>query len=459
MARDYKDAVRLAINAGLNVRTEFNPPDGYILPLRELVREGAVSRETLDSRVRDVLRVKFIRGLFDRPYVEKPADADTVVRSKEHLALALRASRESLVLLKNEGNLLPLSRQIRSLLVVGPNAAATDHANNRYGPYDPPTVSVLEGIRKKVAPGIEVKYALGCELVDKNWPESELLPEPLSEAEQKLIDEARRLAQQVDAVVAVVGESDSLVGEGRSRTSLDLPGRQLDLIRAVYEAGKPTVVVLINGRALTVNWVAKHVPAVLEATFPGEFGGIAIADALFGDYNPGGKLSFTIPKTVGQLPMNFPTKPAAQAAERTGGPNDTTTLANGVLYPFGHGLSYTTFAYENLRITPGRQRAGGSFQVSVDVTNTGARGGDEVVQLYLRDVLSSITTYEQVLRGFQRITLVPGEKRTVSFQLHDQDLQLLDREMHWVVEPGAFEAQVGSSSADIRLKARFEVTK
>lgn len=457
VASDYKDAVRIAVNAGLNVRTEFNSPANYILPLRELVREGAVSRETLASRVRDVLRVKMIRGLFDRPYVPKPADADRIVRAPDHLALALRASRESLVLLKNDGNLLPLSKALRSVLVVGPNAASTSWANNRYGPYDPPTISVVEGIRKLVAPTTEVKYALGCDLVDPNWPDSELLPEPLSAGEQARIDEARTLARQVDAIVVVVGESDSVVGESLSRTSLDLPGRQLDLIKAMRESGKPTVVVLINGRALTTNWVSKFIPAVIEATFPGEFGGQGVAEALFGDVNPGGKLSFTVPKTVGQIPMNFPTRPGAQAEQKGGGPNGKSSLANGALYPFGHGLSYTTFKYTNLQIAPKVQTPNGSVRVSVDVTNSGTRKGDEVVQLYVQDVLSSVVTYEQVLRGFQRVTLAPGETRTLSFTLGPEDLQLLDEQMHWVVEPGSFEVRIGSSSVDIRLTDRFEI--
>ncbi len=459
VAADYKDAVRLAINAGLNVRTEFNPPANFILPLRELVREGAVTRETLDSRVRDVLRVKFSRGLFDRPYVARPAEADRIVRAPDHLALALRASRESLVLLKNDGGVLPLSRNLRSLLVVGPNAASTSFANNRYGPYDPPTISVLEGIRRAVSPRTEVKYALGCELVDPNWPESEILPEPMSDEEKALTEQARAAAMHADAVVAVVGESDAIVGESMSRTSLDLPGRQLDLVKAVAESGKPTIVVLINGRALTINWVARHVPGILEATFPGEFGGQAVAEALFGGYDPGGKLSFTVPKTVGQVPMNFPTRPGAQAEQRGGGPNGKSTLVNGVLFPFGHGLSYTIFRYENLRISPPAQNARGTVSVSVDLINAGSRTGDEVVQLYLTDLVSSVITYDQVLRGFERVTLQPGEKRTVTFTLGPEQLQLLDARMQWVVEPGTFEVQVGSSSADIRLKGRFEIIR
>ena len=460
VAADYKDAVRQAINAGLNVRTEFNPPANYILPLRELVREGAVTRQTLDSRVRDVLRVKFIRGLFDRPYVASPADADRVVRAPEHLALAHRASRESLVLLKNEGNLLPLGKTVGSILVVGPNAIGPQAPEpNSYGPYDPATISVLDGIRRTVSPTTDVKYALGCELVDPDWPESEILPQPMSDREKALIDEATGLARQVDAVVVVVGESYLIVGESRTRTSLDLPGRQLDLIKALHATGKPTIVVLINGRALTINWVARNVPAVLEAMFPGEFGGLAVAEALFGDLNPGGKLSFTVPKTVGQIPMNFPTRPAAQAEQRGGGPNGKATQVNGVLYPFGHGLGYTTFRYDNLQVAPRSQKPGGLVRVSVDVTNTGTRDGDEIVQLYLQDVLSSVITYEQLLRGFERIHLAAGEKRTVSFTLGPEDLQLLDGEMRWVLEPGSFEVRIGSSSTDIRVKDRFEIVR
>jgi beta-glucosidase len=457
VAADYKDAVRLAVNAGLNVRTEFNGPANYILPLRELVKEGAVSAATLDSRVRDVLRVKFVRGLFDRPYVERPADADRVLRAPAHLALALRASRESLVLLKNDGNVLPLRKDLGRVLVVGPNAASTSYANNRYGPYAPPTVPIVDAIRRLVGPTVDVKYALGCDFVDPGWPESELIPEPPTAKEKALIDEAVALAAASDVIVAAMGESDEMVGESMSRTSLDLPVRQLDLLRALHATGKPVVVVLVNGRALTTNWVAKYVPAVIEATFPGEFGGQAIAEALFGDYNPGGRLSFTVPKTVGQVPFNFPTRPGAQAEQKSGGPNGRSTLANGPLYPFGHGISYTTFRYDSLEVTPARQKAGGRVTVSVTVTNTGTRTGDEVVQLYLQDVLSSVITYEQVLRGFERVHLEPGQSRTVRFTLDAEAMQLLDARMSWVVEPGTFEVRVGSSSADVRQKARFEI--
>ncbi len=458
VAADYKDAVRLAINGGLNVRTEFNSPANYILPLRELVKEGAVTAETLNSRVRDVLRVKFIRGLFDKPYVARPAEADAVLRAPAHLALSVRASRESLVLLQNDGT-LPLRKDIGRVLVVGPNASSTSYANNRYGPYAPPTISVVDSIRRVAPNTVDVKYASGCDFVDPNWPESELLPDPLSPKEQSLIDEAVALARQSDVVVAVMGESDQMVGESMSRTSLDLPGRQLDLLKALHATGKPLVVVLINGRALTTNWVAKHAKATIEAMFPGEFGGQAIAEALFGDYNPGGRLSFTVPKTVGQVPFNFPTRPGAQAEQTKEGPNGKSTLANGPLYPFGHGLSYTTFKYDQFQVTPATQKAGQAVTVSLVVTNTGSRAGDEVVQCYLQDVLSSVITYEQVLRGFERVHLAPGESKTVRFTLDAEAMQMIDAQMKWVVEPGVFEVRVGSSSSDIRQKGRFEIVR
>ncbi|HEX6183291.1 MAG TPA: glycoside hydrolase family 3 N-terminal domain-containing protein [Pyrinomonadaceae bacterium] len=451
VASDMKDAVRQSIEAGLNVKTNFTQPEDFILPLRELVREGKVSMRTLDDRVRDVLRVKFTVGLFDRPYVADAEESARVVNSAEHQRVALRAARESLVLLKNERGALPLSKELRSIAVVGPLADDDRNTQNRYGPSGVKGVTVLEGVRAKLGDRARINYAKGCEVVDARWPESEVLPEPLTKAELEEIEKAAEAAKKSDAAVVVLGDlSPRTVGESATRTSLDLPGRQLELVRAVHAAGKPVVVVLINGRPLSINWVDRNVPAVLEAWFPGAQGGTAIADALFGDYNPGGKLTVTFPKTVGQLPFNFPTKPNAQwEGERT--------RVNGALYYFGHGLSYTTFEYTNLKITPSRQTAGGNVSVSLDVKNTGTREGDEVVQLYTRDVVSSVTTYEKNLRGFERVRLRPGETRTVSFTLTPADLALWDRGMKFVVEPGAFRVMIGSSSEDIRLKGEFSV--
>jgi beta-glucosidase len=231
-------------------------------------------------------------------------------------------------------------------------------------------------------------------------------------------------------------------------------------LQALQATGKPVVLVLINGRPLTINWANKYVPAIFEAWFPGAEGGTAIAEAIFGDINPGGKLTMTFPKSVGQLEYNFPFKPASQAGQPGKGPNGGgSTLITGALYPFGYGLSYTTFAYSNLNITPESQHKQGDVQVSVDIKNTGKLKGDEVVQLYLKDMVSSVTTYDTQLRGFERITLAPGETKTVKFTLHPDDLALLDKNMKWVVEPGAFEVRIGSSSEDIRIKKQFNITE
>lgn len=451
VAPTYKDAVRQSVQAGLNVRTTFTPPDVFINPLRELVREGKLSMKTIDERVRCVLRVKFLLGLFDRPYVEEPELSDKIVGCREHQKLALRASRESIVLLKNEGKLLPLRKDIKSILVAGPNADAVKSSLSRYGPSNVKVISVLEGIKNKVSQRTEVKYAKGCELTDENWPESEILPSPPTKSEKKQIEEAERIAKKVDVAIVVVGGSEKTCGESRSRTSLELPGYQLDLVKAIYKTGTPTVVVLINGRPLTINWIDKYVPAVLEAWFPGAKGGQAVADVLFGDYNPGGRLAVTFPKTVGQVPMNFPYKPGSHADSKRG------TRISGVLYPFGHGLSYTEFKYSGLKITPEKQGPAGNVVVGLEVENTGKRKGDEVVQLYINDVVSSVTTYVKELRGFKRIALGPGEKEQVTFTLRPDDLLLLNRNMERVVEPGTFEVMVGSSSEDIRLRGSFRI--
>ncbi len=276
---------------------------------------------------------------------------------------------------------------------------------------------------------MQVNYAKGCEVVDDRWPESEVLPEPLTAVEKAGIDEAVEAAKRSDVAVVVLGDSRRTVGESLSRTSLDLPGRQLELVQAVYAVGKPVVVVLLNGRPLSINWVNKYVPAIVEGWFPGAQGGTAIAEVLFGDYNPSGKLTVTFPKTAGQIPFNFPTKPNAQwEGEKS--------RVNGALYHFGHGLSYTTFAYSNLKITPLKQTTTGEVTVTVDIQNTGPRAGTEVVQLYVRDVVSSVTTYEKNLRGFARLTLAPQEKKTLSFVLKPEHLALWDRNMRLIVEPG-----------------------
>jgi len=450
VAVDMKDAVRQSIEAGLNVKTNFTGPDDFILPLRELVKEGKVSIKTLDDRVRDVLRVKFILGIFDHPYVTDAAATERLVNSVDHQQVALRAARESIVLLKNDQNVLPLNKEIKSIAVVGPNADDDSTARYRYGPSGVKGVTVLGGIKTKLGDRVKVNYARGCEITDAHWPETEVLPEPLTREESSEISKAVAAAEKSDLTVVVLGDSMKTVGESRSRTSLDLPGHQLDLVKAVHATGKPVIVVLINGRPMSINWISKYVPGIIEAWFPGAQAGTAIADVLFGDYNPGGKLTVTVPRTVGQIPFNFPTKPNAQwEGEKT--------RVNGALYYFGHGLSYTTFSYSNLRVSPLVQNPRADVTVSVDVKNSGRREGDEVVQLYTRDLVSSVTTYEKNLRGFERIRLLPGETKAVKFVLKPNDLALWDRSMHFVVEPGKFKVMIGSSSEDIRLHAEFEI--
>ena len=450
VATDMKDAVRQSILAGLNVKTNFTRPEDFILPLRELVKEGKVPVKILDDRVRDVLRVKFTIGLFDHPYIEDANRTKSIVNSAESQQVALRAARESLVLLKNDKNVLPLSKQIRSIAVIGPNADDQTLTNYRYGPSAVQSVTVRQGIQNLLGSSVKVNYAKGCEVVNEHWPETEVLPEPLTTEEQRQIDEAVEAAKNSEISIVVLGDSSKTVGESASRTSLDLPGRQLELVQAVYAVGKPVIVVLLNGRPISINWVNKYVPGIIEGWFPGAQGGTAIAEVLFGDYNPGGKLTMTFPKTAGQIPYNFPTKPSAQwEGEKS--------RVNGALYYFGYGLSYTTFAYSNLRVTPTQQKAGGNVTVSVDVQNTGTREGTEIVQLYTRDLVSSVTTYEKNLRGFQRVSLKPGETKTITFTLTPADLSLWDREMKFVVEPGMFRVMIGASSEDIRLKADFEI--
>jgi beta-glucosidase len=271
----------------------------------------------------------------------------------------------------------------------------------------------------------------------------------LTAKDRSALQEAVDAAKAADVAIVVLGDQAATVGESASRSSLDLPGRQELLLQSIAAIGKPVILVLINGRPMSINWANKYVPGIIEAWFPGAHGGTAIADVLFGDYDPGGKLTMTFPKTVGQIPYNFPTKPNAQAEGEK-------TRVQGPLYYFGHGLSYTTFSYSNLKISPLKPSIVDSINVSVDVQNIGTRAGDEVVQLYTRDMVSSVTTYEKNLRGFERISLQPGEKKTVKFTLTPDDLSLWDRSMHFVEEPGEFRLMIGSSSEDIRLTGEFE---
>ncbi len=457
----YKEAVRQAVEAGLNVRTTFRSPDSFVEPLRELIREGSLSMNTIDDRVRDVLYVKFWEGLFDHPYHDEKT-ADKVVNTKESNEVALQASRESIVLLKNEDHLLPVDlSKYKNILVCGPNAKEEKSSESRYGPNHIDVISGYEGIVAEAGNKVNIDYAQGCMFFDRHtWPLSEIVPVEISPEERAMMDEAVEKAKKADLIIAFLGEDDRIVGESRSRTSLDLPGSQRTFLMKLKETGKPIVLVLLNGRPLSVNWANAHIPAIVEAWFPGLHGGTAIADVLFGKYNPGGKMPVTTPRTAGEIPFNFPYKPGSQAGQgKKGDPNGAgESRITGALYPFGYGLSYTTFEYSDLKIL---LRGGGlasSVTVSCTVKNTGKMKGDEVVQLYLNDEVSSVTRYVKMLRGFERVTLAPGEAKKVTFTLTPDDLKLYNRSMEHVVEPGRFNVYIGSSSEDVRLKGSFVLT-
>ncbi|MFT4223079.1 glycoside hydrolase family 3 N-terminal domain-containing protein [Dysgonomonas sp.] len=446
--KDQKEAAALAISAGMNIRTHFTPPQDFILPLRQAIAEGLVSIETVNKRVKEVLKVKFLLGLFDNPYKGDTKTVNNIVHSKEHQALSLQAALESIVLLKNDNNILPLSKDLKNIAVIGPNADEVKELICRYGPANAPIKSVYQGI-KEYLPKANVTYAKGCNIIDGNFPDSELYNVPVNTEEQKMIDEAVALAKSSDVTIVVLGGNEKTVREEFSRSELNLPGRQEELLQAVYATGKPVVLLLIDGRAATINWAAKHIPAIVHGWFPGEFMGNAISQVLFGDYNPGGKLAVTFPKSVGQIPYAFPFKPGADSKGRV--------RVDGALFPFGYGLSYTTFEYSDLKISKPEIGIQQNIDISFKIKNTGHKQGDEIVQLYIRDDYSSVTTYEKVLRGFDRISLEQGEVKEISFTLTPQDLGLWNKQNQFVVEPGTFSVMVGSSSEDIHLTGSFEV--
>ncbi len=430
-----KEAGQIAANSGVDVGISFE--DAYMAPLVESVHEGKVSMQAIDEAVGHILKLKFRLGLFENPYVDVE-EAVMAVHSEEHQELALDAARESIVLLKNESNLLPLKKNIESIAVIGPNADAGKNQLGDYIPHNIPQeiVTVVNGIRNKVSTETKVTYVKGCEVIGDKLNE---------------ISEAVKAARNADVAVVVVGEDGyGTNGEGRDVGDLDLTGLQQDLVKAVYATGTPTIVVLINGRPLSIRWTAENVPAIVEAWMCGEQGGNAIADVLFGDYNPCGRLPITVPYHVGQLPVYYnhmPSKTGKKYINMTGKP----------LYEFGYGLSYTNYEYSNLQISPMAIKSAGEVTVTVDVENVGKRAGKEVVQLYINDALSSVSTPVKELKGFEKVTLKAGEKKRVAFKLTSEDIRLLDRNMEWKVEPGAFEVMVGRSSQDIRLKGKFEV--
>lgn len=456
----YKQAVLKAIKAGLNVRTTFNPPKKFIDPLRELVNEGAISETLLNKRVKEVLYVKFKEGLFDKPFKEE-ALADKVVKTQASKALSLQASRESIILLKNENNMLPLDiNKLKNILVCGPTAKDTKSSVSRYGALEINVISGYDGIVNRLKDKVEVAYAEGIDVKDENWPDSEVFDVPLNDRESEMIIDAVNKAENADAIILFLGEEKEMVGENLSRTSLDLPGHQKKLLKALDNTGKPLIVVLINGHPLSINYADRKADVILEAWFPGEYGGQALAEIIFGDYNPGGHLPVTMLKTVGQIPFNFPYKPNSHAGQAKDGPNGTgKSRIVTELYPFGHGLSYTSFEYSNLKMDNKLTTTSGALTVSFEVENTGEMAGDVVPQMYVNDETSSLTVYEWQLRGFERVHLKPNEKKIVTYTIHPKDLELINLNKEFVVEKGVFNIGIGNSSQDFQLKEKFIITE
>jgi beta-glucosidase len=440
LAADGAEAARQALTAGVDMEMVSRL---YARHVPHLIAEGRLAMATLDEAVRRVLRIKFRLGLFERPYADEARERALLLRP-EHRAAAREMAARSIVLLKNDGPLLPLSKSVRTVAVIGPLA---DDRRNLLGPWSADgraedVVTILDGIKAKLGPTARVLHARGCEV---------------SGEATEGIAEAVRAARRAEVAIVVVGESADMSGEAASRASLDLPGRQAELVRAIHATGTPTVVVLVNGRPLAIPWIAEHVPAILETWFAGIEAGHAIADVLFGDVNPGGKLPVTFPRSVGQIPIYYNHK-------RTGRPPSPTDKYTSKyldelttpLFPFGHGLSYTEFRLANLQLSARRIRSDERVTVSVEVENIGSRAGDEVVQLYIRDVAASVTRPVRELKGFQRITLRPGERRRVAFTLGPEHLGFYDRRMRFVVEPGEFRIFVGTSSIG-GLEASIEV--
>jgi beta-glucosidase len=436
-------AAIMAINAGVDVELPFPGAYPYLV---DLVKQGKISEATIDRSVVRVLRAKFLAGLFDDPYVD-PTYAEKITNSREHQQLALKAAHESIILLKNQNQLLPLARgKYKRIAVIGPNAGEV-HLGG-YSNQPGRGVSLLQGIKDKVGSSSQVLYALGCKITesDPDWDSDTVV---LGDAARNAnrIAEAVKVAQTADIIILALGGNEQTSREAWSpthqgdRDSLDLLGNQDDLVKAILATGKPTVVFLQHGRPNSINYIAENVPAVLEGWYLGQEGGTAMADVLFGDYNPGGKLPITVPRSVGQLPDYYYQKPSAKR-DYLG----STVLP---LFPFGWGLSYSSFKYGNLRATPDSIGPQGSAKISVEVTNTSSRPGDEVVQLYIRQEVSSVTRPVKELRGFRRVTLQPGETRNVEFMLGPDELSFLNRDMRRVVEPGVFKLMAGGNSVDL----------
>ncbi|MFP5040881.1 glycoside hydrolase family 3 N-terminal domain-containing protein [Parasediminibacterium sp. JCM 36343] len=447
VAKDLKDAACKAFNSG--VEYEFPTPKGYLY-LPALVKEGKVKQADIDTGVYKALRLKFQMGLFENPYTDVN-DAIKVSKDEKARALALKAAQESIVLLKNKNNLLPLGKgKYKKIAVVGPCANNVFTGGYSGEPYQ--KITILEGIKSKLGKGTEVLFAQGCKIVDSvgtsqfNWQTNDV-KFTSREENLKLIKQAVEVAKDAEVIVVAVGEAEQLCREAWTKEhvgddmTLDLIGEQEELVEAMLATGKPVVVYLMNGRPLSINYIAKHVPAILEGWYMGQETGSAAADILFGDVNPSGKLTITIPKSAGQLPMYYNHKPSAQFANYVS--QDVQPL-----YQFGYGLSYTNFAYSNMQLSADKMKADGSITVSIDVTNTGKLKGDEIAELYIHQKVASVTRPVMELKGFERFSLEAGQTKKISFVIDKSKLAFWDYNMKYTVEPGEFEIMVGKSSAD-----------
>jgi len=438
------EAALLGLTAGTDMDMESNVYGEHV---QALVGSGRLGESVVNEAVRRILRAKFKLGLFDDPFRYCSAEREhTLILHPAHLTLARDVARKSMVLLKNDGNLLPLSKHVRTLAVIGPLAADSLNPLGTWNALGRPAdvVTVLEGIRKAVSSQTVVLHAKGC-AIDSGTTEG--------------FGEAIAAARRADAVVMVLGEASSMSGEASSRSVLDLPGKQEELLKSIHALGKPVVVVLMNGRPLTIPWLDDHIPAILEGWMPGVRAGEAVADVLFGDYTPSGKLPVTFPRRVGQIPVYYNMK-------STGRPPDDTVkytsryidLPSTPLYPFGYGLSYTRFVYGRLTLSATKIRAGENLRVGVEVQNAGDRPGEETVQLYVQDEFGSVTRPVKELKGFRKVFLAPGEKKIVEFTLSAADLAFTSLDMKHVAEPGSFKVFAGGNSRDV-VTSSFEVVR
>jgi beta-glucosidase len=453
VAQDKKESCRLAVEAGVNI--ELPDPDCY-LHLVELVKKGVLKEKQLDEMVAPMLFWKFELGLFDDPYSD-PDEAERVVGCDDHRGQALDAAHQAITLLKNENQTAPLDiSKIKTIAVIGPNADRSMLGG--YSGVPKHDVSVLEGIRQKVGKRAKVLHSEGCKItIGGSWNQDAVTPSDPVE-DRKAIAEAVKVAKKADVIVLAIGDNEQTSREAWNlqhmgdRTSLDLIGRQEELVKAMVALGKPVIVFLFNGRPLSINYLNENVPVIYECWYLGQETGHAIADVLFGDYNPGGKLPISVPRSAGHLPVFYNYKPSARRGYLF---DDVSPL-----YAFGYGLSYTTFALENARLAKSRITKKGSTQVLVDVVNTGKRAGSEVVQLYIRDLVSSVTRPVKELKGFRRVWLQPGERATVALDITPGSLAFFDVNMKYVVEPGDFEIMIGTSSRDADLtKLSLRVTE